>query len=140
MNWKPLINGAIGAGIMLLAVLTYENWSAVKFAARQIDWGSITESVSKHVDSVKKTVLPTPSVPQPKPAPVAEAPVEQPTEDAPVDPNAKQWVSGANIEWRVPEGMNHIYLKYKEKNGRLIMEYDFKVKEGERFELKAVRE
>ena len=49
----------------------------------------------------------------------------------------KTWCEGNNLEWRVPEGVNSIKIKYKESNGRLILDYDFPVKPRERIEIKA---
>lgn len=49
----------------------------------------------------------------------------------------KQWVEGNHFEWRIPAEKTSIHLKYKEKNGRLITEYEFNVRSGERIEIKA---
>lgn len=49
----------------------------------------------------------------------------------------KTWCEGNNLEWRVPDGVRNIKIKYKESNGRLILDYDFKVNPQERIEIKA---
>jgi hypothetical protein len=57
----------------------------------------------------------------------------------PLDTNSKKWVEGSHLEWRIPENTRSISLKYKESNGRLILNYDFNVKSGQRIEIKAVK-
>lgn len=121
----------LGAIVLGGGYLAYQNWPALKFFYNQISYDTIVKGIQKGLGQETKSPLS-------EPAPVLDEPPQASTEPSPVDPDTKQWVAGSNIEWRVPEGKNHIYLKYKEKNGRLIMEYDFKVKPGERFELKAV--
>lgn len=56
-------------------------------------------------------------------------------QEEPKAASGKQWIDGPHLEWRVPEGKTKIYLKYKEKNGRIILDYDFKVQPGQRIEI-----
>lgn len=73
-----------------------------------------------------------------KTVPVSSQPVTPTPKPAPIDPNVKKVIDGSHLEWYVPAGKNKIVLKYKEKNGRLILEYEFPVNPGERLEIKAV--
>lgn len=50
----------------------------------------------------------------------------------------KTAVDGYHIEWRVPEGVNEVLLKYKESNGRVIYSYKLKVDPGQRLEIRGV--
>lgn len=80
-----------------------------------------------------------------QPIPVEEEPIDKQVlqdsefDDTPKkkDPNEKVWVEGKRFEWRVPEDVSEIIIKYKESNGRLILDYNFKVNPGERIEIQA---
>lgn len=65
---------------------------------------------------------------------VEQAPVSVPVKETPDD--TKKIIEGKHLEWKIPDGVNQIVLKYKESNGRLIYSYKFKVDPGQRVEIR----
>lgn len=107
----------------------YDNRAKIEFALKM---EQISQEAKRSAD--KEKINPTPVVPEQitpepsKPVVVAGGPVvETKQERAPVCVGEP-----TKFEWRVPDGQNKLKLQYKEKNGRLILEYPFPVHPGER--------
>lgn len=116
---------------MMLSWLTYLAWlhygSTISFYLRQLQPAPAV--ITKKI-TIPKQIEPEPVeqtnelvVPEVKPKP-------EPTV-------GKKFVEGDHLEWRIPEEKTRLHLKYKEKNGRLITEYEFNVRPGERIEIQA---
>lgn len=124
---------------VILGNATYDRIPEFSFYLRQI----LPSKQPAPVAEVPAVPEPAPvvveAVPPPKPAPVPAVVSEQPLPEEPKpDPNEKVWLSGNHYEWRIPEGKYKIILKYKEPNGRLILDYEFKVNPKERVEIQAI--
>lgn len=74
-----------------------------------------------------------------EPAPKAEPTfkLDEPPKKSNDEEDEKKSVTGRHLEWTVPSDTTKIRLKYKEKNGRLKQEYEFRVNPGERIEIGA---
>lgn len=120
----------IGVGI---SILGYSHYREIKFALNLLI-SQVTYQEHTEAPKIEPEIVPIPKNDSPaSPAtPVIAPPVE--------DPNAKKWITGNHLEWRIPEGKTKIILKYKEKNGRIIVEYPFEVRAGERVEIEAMKE
>lgn len=134
----PSSGSAVVASILLVTLgifvgfgidYAYDNRAKIEFALKM---EQIAQEAKKSAD--KEKINPTPIVPEliapapSRPVVLAETPAVKVTTEAPPVCVGEP----TKFEWRVPEGQNKLKLQYKEKNGRLILEYPFPVHPGER--------